>query len=107
MLMLMLMRGLLQQGVSVASKLFPRKIQAAALSTTSILWPVEKISQTDTIRLGFVFVLAQAGAAIFPSITGLIAGRAGVHVLQPIILALLVGATVFWWFIPKASGRRE
>ncbi|KAI3392899.1 hypothetical protein diail_4986 [Diaporthe ilicicola] len=47
-------------GVSVASKLFARKIQAAALS--------------------FIFVVAQAGAAIFPSLTGLIAGRAGVQI---------------------------
>ncbi|KAL1852865.1 hypothetical protein Daus18300_012029 [Diaporthe australafricana] len=74
-------------GVSVASKLFPRKIQASALS--------------------FIFVVAQAGAAIFPSLTGLIAGRAGVQVLQPIILAQLVVATIFWSFVPKVQERRE
>ncbi|KAG6356839.1 hypothetical protein INS49_014713 [Diaporthe citri] len=74
-------------GVSVASKLFPRKIQAAALS--------------------FIFVVAQAGAALFPSLTGLIAGKAGVQVLQPIVLAQLVVATIFWAFVPKVQQRRE
>ncbi|KAF3770790.1 MFS general substrate transporter [Cryphonectria parasitica EP155] len=74
-------------GVSVASKIFPRKIQAAALS--------------------FVFVVAQAGAAIFPSITGLIAEREGVQVLQPMILAQLIAATIFWGVVPKATERRE
>ncbi|KAH6949176.1 major facilitator superfamily domain-containing protein [Fusarium avenaceum] len=68
-------------GMSVASRLFPRKIQSTAL--------------------GLVFVLAQAGAAIFPSITGLIATRVGVQVLQPVILGLIIGGAVCWWFIPK------
>ncbi|KAG8159612.1 hypothetical protein KVR01_010249 [Diaporthe batatas] len=73
-------------GVSVASKIFPRKIQSAALS--------------------FIFVVAQAGAAIFPSLTGMIAGKAGVQVLQPIVLAQLVVATIFWVFVPKVQERR-
>ncbi|KAH7246654.1 major facilitator superfamily domain-containing protein [Fusarium tricinctum] len=68
-------------GMSVASRLFPRKIQSTAL--------------------GLVFVLAQAGAAIFPSFTGLIATRVGVQVLQPVILGLIIGGAVCWWFIPK------
>ncbi|KAF3002813.1 hypothetical protein E8E14_005066 [Neopestalotiopsis sp. 37M] len=57
-------------GMSVASKLLPKSSQAAAL--------------------GFIFVMAQAGGAIFPSITGVIATSAGVAVLQPIVLALII-----------------
>lgn len=57
--------------------------------------------------LGFVFVLAQAGAAIFPSVTGLIATSAGVGVLQPIVLALLVAGGVCWWLIPAIPDRSE
>lgn len=68
-------------GISIASKLFPRKIRSAAL--------------------GVIFVLAQAGGAVFPSVTGLVAQRASVSVLQPIVLALLVLAGIFWWTIPK------
>ncbi|KAJ3533981.1 hypothetical protein NM208_g7742 [Fusarium decemcellulare] len=72
-------------GMSVASRMFPRKIQSTAL--------------------GLVFVLAQAGAAIFPSLTGLIATRAGVQVLQPVILGLIVGGSICWWFIPRVPER--
>ncbi|GAP89152.1 putative MFS transporter [Rosellinia necatrix] len=74
-------------GMSVASKLFPRESQPAAL--------------------GFIFVLAQAGGAIFPSITGLIATSAGVAVLQPIVLALFVVGGITWWLVPKIPHRDE
>lgn len=52
-------------------------------------------------------MLAQAGAAIFPSLTGLIATRAGVQVLQPVILGLIAGGVICWWFIPKVPERME
>ncbi|KAI1377415.1 MFS general substrate transporter [Hypoxylon crocopeplum] len=74
-------------GMSVASKLFPRESQPAAL--------------------GFIFVIAQAGGAIFPSITGLIATNAGVVVLQPIVLALFVAGGMSWWLVPKVPQRNE
>lgn len=56
---------------------------------------------------GFLFVIAQAGAAIFPSITGIIATRAGVAVLQPIVLALIILSGIFWWLIPPLVGRED
>lgn len=59
------------------------------------------------ISPGFIFVVAQAGAALFPSLTGLIAGKAGVQVLQPIVLAQLVVATIFWASVPKVQERKE
>ncbi|KAI2641859.1 MFS general substrate transporter [Hypomontagnella submonticulosa] len=74
-------------GMSVASKLFAREDQTAAL--------------------GFIFVMAQAGGALFPSITGIIATNAGVAVLQPIVLALFVAAGISWWLVPKIPQRSE
>jgi fucose permease len=74
-------------GMSVASKLFPRASQSTSL--------------------GFVFVLAQAGGALFPSITGLVATSAGVAVLQPIVLALIIGGGGCWWLVPKIPARSE
>ncbi|KAI1262241.1 MFS general substrate transporter [Xylariaceae sp. FL1019] len=74
-------------GMSVASKLFPRASQPAAL--------------------GFIFVIAQAGSALFPSVTGLIARGSDVGVLQPIVLALFVAGGIVWWMIPKVSTRDE
>lgn len=74
-------------GISVASRLFPKGIQPAAL--------------------GLVFVIAQAGGAIFPSLVGLIASHAGVKVLQPIIAGLIVVMGVSWVFVPKPASHRE
>ncbi|KAI1452934.1 MFS general substrate transporter [Annulohypoxylon moriforme] len=74
-------------GMSVASKLFTREDQPAAL--------------------GLIFVIAQAGGAIFPSVTGLIATRAGVAVLQPIVLALFVAGGISWWLVPRVPQRDE
>ncbi|KAE8351399.1 major facilitator superfamily domain-containing protein [Aspergillus coremiiformis] len=51
--------------------------------------------------IGFVASLGQAGSAAFPFMTGAIASKAGVQVLQPIMVGLLVGIGVFWAFIPK------
>ncbi|RYO86408.1 hypothetical protein DL766_007845 [Monosporascus sp. MC13-8B] len=74
-------------GMSVASKIFPRELQTTAL--------------------GYIFVLAQAGGSLFPSITGLIATGAGVAVLQPIVLALIVATGLCWWLIPRSQARNE
>jgi len=41
-----------------------------------------------------IFVTAQAGGAIFPSLIGLIATHAGVKVLQPISTVGMTGADV-------------
>jgi fucose permease len=56
---------------------------------------------------GLVFVIAQAGGAIFPSLIGLIASHAGVKVLQPIVAGLIVLMGVSWVFVPKAASHRE
>ncbi|OCL07199.1 MFS transporter [Glonium stellatum] len=67
-------------GVSIGTKLLPHKIHACAL--------------------GLVFVIAQAGGAIFPAITGLIATKAGVEVLQPILIGLIVAMGSSWVLVP-------
>ncbi|MCJ1318121.1 hypothetical protein MMC15_003448 [Xylographa vitiligo] len=74
-------------GVSIGSKIFPKKIQPTAL--------------------GLVFVLAQAGGSLFPSLTGLIAGRVGVQVLQPILIGLIVAIGISWILVPKVPDRSE
>ncbi|KAF4552815.1 Bypass of stop codon-like protein 4 [Elsinoe fawcettii] len=74
-------------GINVAGRLVPRKIRSAAL--------------------GFIFVLAQAGGAFFPSLTGLIAQKSNVGVLQPIVLALILCAMIFWYLVPRAPTDEE
>lgn len=73
--------------MSVASKLFDKEIQPTAL--------------------GFVFVLAQAGGSFFPAITGIIASRAGVKVMQPILVGLIVAMGISWAMVPRVKKRDE
>ncbi|PSN71931.1 MFS general substrate transporter [Corynespora cassiicola Philippines] len=74
-------------GMSIASKLFDKRIQPTAL--------------------GFVFVLAQAGGALFPALTGVIASKAGVKVMQPILVGLIVAMGLAWAVVPKVPKRDE
>ena len=53
------------------------------------------------IEIGFIFIAAQAGGALFPTITGLIANHTGVAVLQPITLGLVAAALGSWLLIPR------
>ncbi|PGH15019.1 hypothetical protein AJ79_02701 [Helicocarpus griseus UAMH5409] len=71
-------------GISVGSKIFRAEIRSSAIA--------------------FVFVLGQIGGALFPALTGVIAARAGVSVLQPIVVALLCATGISWAILPKASG---
>lgn len=74
-------------GMSIASKLFDRDIQATAI--------------------GFVFMLAQAGGALFPALTGVIASKAGLEVMQPIVVGLIVASGIAWALVPKVSKRDD
>ena len=76
-----------QIGISVGSKLFPAHLSASAL--------------------GFVFVIAQMGAALFPLLTGVIATRAGVAILQPIALGGWIATLVAWLLVPRINKPRE
>lgn len=49
----------------------------------------------------FVFVLGQVGGSIFPALTGIIAGKVGVQVLQPMLVGLLGAAGLSWLILPK------
>ncbi|KAK8047791.1 MFS general substrate transporter [Apiospora saccharicola] len=112
-------------GMSVASKLFPKKSKPAALAhPVLIMLPTQTTKTPYVIRTnkhdrkggadvgdtagrplfaGFIFVLAQAGGAIFPSLTGLVAtsSSTGVAVLQPIVLALFVASAGCWYMVPR------
>lgn len=72
-------------GVSVGSKLIPAELQPSGLA--------------------MIFVMAQAGGAIFPAITGVVAAGAGVATLQPILLGLLVAMSVSWMLVPDPRKR--
>jgi hypothetical protein len=89
----------IEQGINVGTKLIPQEIHASALGLFlqhSIVY-----SRTSNLIIGLVFVIGQAGGAIFPALTGVIATKAGVGVLQPILIGLIVAMGVSWALIPK------
>ncbi|CAG8007456.1 unnamed protein product [Penicillium salamii] len=71
-------------GISVGTKIFSPEIRSSAIGDTA-----------------FVFVLGQVGGSIFPALTGIIAGKVGVQVLQPMLVGLLGAAGLSWLILPK------
>ncbi|KAF4963497.1 hypothetical protein FSARC_8506 [Fusarium sarcochroum] len=67
-------------GLSVVTHLLPRDLHVAAI--------------------GFTATVGQAGSAAFPFLTGAVASKAGVIVLQPIMVGLLLGMFVIWGLVP-------
>ena len=55
--------------------------------------------------VGIVGALGNAGGAIAPFTTGLLAQSKGVWVLQPVILTLVASMIVTWWFLPNIPSR--
>ncbi|KAJ5950375.1 uncharacterized protein N7479_008788 [Penicillium vulpinum] len=76
-----------QQGISVGSKIFSPEIRSSAIA--------------------FVFVLGQIGGSVFPALTGIIAGKVGVQVLQPMLVGLLGAAGASWLILPKATALHQ
>lgn len=70
-------------GISVGSKLFPGHVRHSALA--------------------IVFVIGQIGGSVFPALTGIIAARAGVSVLQPVLVALICCTGLTWLALPKVD----
>ncbi|TVY65281.1 Bypass of stop codon protein 6 [Fusarium oxysporum f. sp. cubense] len=70
-------------GLSVLTTLLPRELHVAAI--------------------GFAATVGQAGSAAFPFLTGAMASKFGVIVLQPIMVALLVGMFVCWGLVPRVK----
>jgi hypothetical protein len=69
----------------VGTRLFPADISATAIS--------------------FVFVFAQTGGSFFPVVTGVLGAHAGVAVMQPILVGLIVAMTISWLLVPQPKGK--
>ena len=72
-------------GISVATKLLPRELHVAAV--------------------GFMATTGQAGSAAFPFLTGAVAAKVGVQVLQPILASLLAAMAILWAMVPRVARR--
>lgn len=63
-------------------------------------------NELHVAAIGFCAALGASGATVMPFAVGAIAQKKGVAVLQPIILALLVGITVVWLLMPSLPRQR-
>ncbi|KAA8911295.1 major facilitator superfamily domain-containing protein [Sphaerosporella brunnea] len=72
-------------GISVATKLLPKELHVPAI--------------------GFMSTTGQAGSAAFPFLTGAVAAKVGVGVLQPVLVALLAAQALLWAAVPRVSRR--
>lgn len=52
-------------------------------------------------KTAFVFVFGQIGGSVFPALTGIIATRVGVQVLQPMLVGLIGASGLSWLILPK------
>lgn len=59
-----------------------------------------------TGSIGWIASFGQAGSAVFPFITGVLAQKHGVKVLQPILLGMLACLIVLWSLVPSSPKRR-
>ena len=84
-------------GVSVGSKLIPSELQSSGLGTYAV---AKAKSVLLTRSSALIFVVAQAGGAIFPAVTGVISAKAGVATLQPMLVGLLAAMVVSWFIVP-------
>ncbi|GME51337.1 hypothetical protein GTA08_BOTSDO05339 [Neofusicoccum parvum] len=73
--------------VVAATKLLPRHLHVSAI--------------------GFAAAFGGGGAAVFPFAVGAIAQARGVQVLQPFVLALIVGCWLCWMGLPKMGKKKE
>lgn len=76
--------------------LFP----AAIVAATKLLPTEYHVS-----AIGFAAALGGGGAAVFPFVVGIIAQKAGVSVLQPIIVAIFSVILVLWLILPGGLRR--
>ncbi|EUC57321.1 MFS general substrate transporter [Rhizoctonia solani AG-3 Rhs1AP] len=60
-----------------------------------------------TGSMGWVASIGQVGGALFPFLTGTLIQKHGVHVLQPILVALLGGMLMSWTLVPSSTKRRS
>ncbi|CAE6464179.1 unnamed protein product [Rhizoctonia solani] len=79
---------------------------ASAFRWNDTLTP-DKIHRLLTGAISWIASSGMSGSAVFPFITGVIAQKHGVQVLQPLIVGLLGTMVVIWALIPQVGKKKE
>ncbi|KAI6106938.1 major facilitator superfamily domain-containing protein [Pisolithus croceorrhizus] len=59
-----------------------------------------------TVSIGWIAGCGQAGSALLPFMTGAIASKSGIGILQPLLVSMMAFMTSIWILVPS-SARRE
>ena len=95
-------------GISVLTKLLPKELHVASIGRRTFPGVFNMILYLLYFTIqGFTSTFGQAGSAAFPFLTGAIASKAGVQVLQPIMVGLLGSMFILWALVPKVQRRTE
>ncbi|CUA66761.1 hypothetical protein RSOLAG22IIIB_00208 [Rhizoctonia solani] len=93
-------------------------VQPLNMSTLNLLFtgPVYPIAMNITVAIvprsiltgsiGWIASFGQAGSAVFPFMTGALAQKHGVKVLQPVLVGMISSLLVLWTLIPSGQKRR-
>ncbi|KAF9265534.1 MFS general substrate transporter [Marasmius fiardii PR-910] len=60
-----------------------------------------------TGAIGWIAGFGQAGSAVFPFMTGALAGKFGIKSLQPLLVAMMVGMMILWGVLCLTGRRRK
>jgi len=60
-----------------------------------------------TASIGWIAGFGQAGSALVPFITGLIASDAGIKSLQPVLIGMMALMMALWILVPSGSRRSD
>ncbi|KAG7092620.1 hypothetical protein E1B28_008963 [Marasmius oreades] len=60
-----------------------------------------------TGSIGWIAGFGQAGSAVFPFMTGALAGKYGIRSLQPLLVAMMVAMTLLWGVLCVSGKRRK
>ncbi|KAH7920780.1 MFS general substrate transporter [Leucogyrophana mollusca] len=58
-----------------------------------------------TGSIGWIGGIGTAGSAFFPFLTGALASKVGIKVLQPLVVAMLATMAIVWMMVPKTPRR--
>ncbi|EIW82726.1 MFS general substrate transporter [Coniophora puteana RWD-64-598 SS2] len=60
-----------------------------------------------TGSIGWIGAVGTAGAAFFPFLTGILASKEGIKVLQPLVVGMISAMAIVWAIIPRGRQRPE
>ncbi|KEP54263.1 MFS general substrate transporter [Rhizoctonia solani 123E] len=88
--------------VSIVGMLLGEPLYPIAMNITGAIVPKRIL----TGSIGWIASFGQAGSAVFPFMTGALAQKHSVKVLQPMLVGMLSALLVLWTLIPAVPKRR-